>query len=373
MKFIGLFLLLILLFWTPEPASAEPASQDCGDTYRVVRGDWLSVIAYRCGVTVDDLLEANSHITNPARIYPGQVLEIPRKTAPTIFFNSPELSPGWEALIKLSGFPPGTLVELGIGQKDEDLVSVGKKETDSRGRLTLAVEIPTDAQPGQQWVAGAATLSSGYVTALSSPVQVVSEPPTYLIKRGDRLSAIAVRHNTSVASLLDFNPKIENPHRIYVGQKIFIPPENHQPSLDSLSRASFAPVPPSPGGSTPKDIGPGERWIDVNLTTQSVHAYEGDTLVRSFLVSTGKPSTPTVTGQYRIYIKLEKTDMRGPGYHLRDVPHTMYFHKGFGLHGTYWHNNFGTPMSAGCVNLTRSDAEWLYHFASVGTVVNVHH
>ena len=117
----------------------------------------------------------------------------------------------------------------------------------------------------------------------------------------------------------------------------------------------------------------GARWIDVNLSTQSVYAYEGDTVVNSFVVSTGTWMTPTVTGKYKIWIKFRSTSMSGPGYYLPNVPFVMYFHKGYGLHGTYWHNNFGTPMSHGCVNLRTSDAEWLYNWASVGTVVNVHY
>jgi lipoprotein-anchoring transpeptidase ErfK/SrfK len=119
--------------------------------------------------------------------------------------------------------------------------------------------------------------------------------------------------------------------------------------------------------------GSGERWIDVNLSGQAVYAYEGDQLVNSFIVSTGTWEHPTVTGQFRIYVKYLYTDMRGPGYYLPDVPYTMYFYQGYGLHGTYWHSNFGTPMSHGCINLRTSDAAWLYDWASVGTVVNVHY
>lgn len=114
------------------------------------------------------------------------------------------------------------------------------------------------------------------------------------------------------------------------------------------------------------------RWIDVDLSEQMVYAYEGDRLVNSFLVSTGTWQHPTVTGQFRIYVKYRYTDMSGPGYYLRDVPYTMYFYKGYGLHGTYWHSNFGTPMSHGCVNLRTEDAAWLFDWASVGTPVNVH-
>ncbi len=114
------------------------------------------------------------------------------------------------------------------------------------------------------------------------------------------------------------------------------------------------------------------RWIDIDLSSQRVSAYEGEDLIRSFVVSTGTSAHPTVTGQFRVYIKLFATDMAGPGYYLPDVPYTMYFYRGYALHGTYWHSNFGTPMSHGCVNLYTPDAEWLFNFASVGTLVNVH-
>jgi lipoprotein-anchoring transpeptidase ErfK/SrfK len=116
-----------------------------------------------------------------------------------------------------------------------------------------------------------------------------------------------------------------------------------------------------------------DRWIDVNLSEQMVYAYEGDTIVASFLVSTGVPAFPTVTGQFHIYMKLVSTLMAGDGYYLPNVPYTMYFYKGYSFHGTYWHNNFGVPMSHGCVNMYTPDAEWLFYWASLGTLVNVHY
>ena len=115
------------------------------------------------------------------------------------------------------------------------------------------------------------------------------------------------------------------------------------------------------------------RWIDVNLSEQQMYAYEGNILVNSFIVSTGLPGTPTVTGTYQIYVKVPMQDMSGPGYYLPDVPWVMFFYDDYGFHGTYWHNNFGTPMSRGCVNLRIEDAEWLYYWASVGTTVNIHY
>jgi lipoprotein-anchoring transpeptidase ErfK/SrfK len=114
-----------------------------------------------------------------------------------------------------------------------------------------------------------------------------------------------------------------------------------------------------------------ERWIDVNLTRQLVTAYQGATPVRTVTVSTGLPNTPTPVGQFRVWVKFRYDDMEGPGYYLRDVPYTMYFHGGYGLHGTYWHNNFGHPMSHGCVNLPTPEAEWLFQWADLGTLVIV--
>jgi hypothetical protein len=125
----------------------------------------------------------------------------------------------------------------------------------------------------------------------------------------------------------------------------------------------YEPPPPGVGG---------ERWIDVDLSEQMVYAYEGDTVVASFLVSTGTWQHPTVTGQFHIYVKYEYTDMIGPSYYLPNVPYTMYFYSGYGLHGTYWHSNFGTPMSHGCINLSIPDSEWLFYWADVGTLVNIH-
>jgi lipoprotein-anchoring transpeptidase ErfK/SrfK len=116
-----------------------------------------------------------------------------------------------------------------------------------------------------------------------------------------------------------------------------------------------------------------DRWIDVNLSQQQIYIYERDALVNTFIVSTGLPDTPTVTGEYRIYVKVPIQDMSGPGYYLPDVPWVMYFYDEYGFHGTYWHNNFGTPMSRGCVNLRVDDAAWLYDWASVGTRVSVHY
>ena len=122
----------------------------------------------------------------------------------------------------------------------------------------------------------------------------------------------------------------------------------------------------------PDDIEAGQKWIDIDLSAQRLYAYQGNEIVRSFLVSTGTWQHPTPVGQYAVYIMLRYTDMSGPGYYLPDVPYTMYFYSGYGIHGTYWHSNFGTPMSHGCVNMETSEAGWLFNWSYVGILVNVH-
>lgn len=114
------------------------------------------------------------------------------------------------------------------------------------------------------------------------------------------------------------------------------------------------------------------RWIDIDLSDQRLYAYDGNTIVRSFLVSTGTWQYPTPVGRFAVYIKLRYTDMAGPGYYLPDVPYTMYFYEGYGIHGTYWHDNFGTPMSHGCVNMRTEEAGWLFDWSYVGIIVNIH-
>jgi lipoprotein-anchoring transpeptidase ErfK/SrfK len=114
-------------------------------------------------------------------------------------------------------------------------------------------------------------------------------------------------------------------------------------------------------------------WIEIDLTNQILYAYRGNQLISGFLVSTGTSSYRTVTGTYKIYAKYPAVTMIGPGYHLEDVPYTLFFYKGYAIHGTFWHNNFGRPMSHGCVNMATNEAAWVYDNAPVGTYVFVHY
>lgn len=116
-----------------------------------------------------------------------------------------------------------------------------------------------------------------------------------------------------------------------------------------------------------------ERWIEIDLSEQVLRAWEGNTLFLETPVSTGLPWWPTPTGEFRIWIKLRATKMAGGEgkyyYYLPNVPYVMYFEnenipgwRGFGLHGTYWHDDFGTPRSHGCVNLPTETAREIYYW-----------
>ena len=113
-------------------------------------------------------------------------------------------------------------------------------------------------------------------------------------------------------------------------------------------------------------------WLEVDLSSQTLFAYQGSTLLKSFAVSTGTSDFRTVPGSFKIYAKYTYYTMRGSGYYLPDVPYSMFFFKGYSIHGTYWHHNFGMPMSHGCVNMETSAAAWLYSQTSIGTPVFVH-
>lgn len=118
-----------------------------------------------------------------------------------------------------------------------------------------------------------------------------------------------------------------------------------------------------------------EKWIEIDKSEQKLRAWEGDKMYLESLVSTGLPWYETPSGEFRIWIKLRYTKMEGGEgkyyYYLPNVPYTMFFYndevpswKGYGLHGTYWHDDFGTPRSHGCVNLPTEVAGQLYYWTT---------
>ena len=194
----------------------------------------------------------------------------------------------------------------------------------------------------------------------------------YVVRAGDTLTSIARRAGTTVNTILRANGLV-NPDFIYSGQRLNLTtrstPISNEPAPAPLSTVEGTPA------SNPASAG---RWIDVSLSQQRITAYEGTRAVRSALVSTGVAKTPTPVGQFKVYVKYKSQTMSGGSkasndyYYLPNVPNVMYFFEAYALHGTYWHRNFGQPMSRGCVNLSLVDAEWFFNWASVGTPVVVH-
>lgn len=118
------------------------------------------------------------------------------------------------------------------------------------------------------------------------------------------------------------------------------------------------------------------QWISVNLYEQTLAAYQDGNLVFATVISSGRSGFWTQPGLFEVWAKLDVDNMTGgvPGadgnfYFLEDVPWVLYFDQSRALHGTYWHAKFGTPTSRGCVNLAPVDANWIFHFAEVGTWV----
>lgn len=131
----------------------------------------------------------------------------------------------------------------------------------------------------------------------------------------------------------------------------------------------------SSASSSVLGVNDGEKWIEVDLSEQKLRAWDGNNLFLETLVSTGLPWWPTPQGEYRIWAKVRATKMEGGTgkyyYYLPNVPYVMFFEnesvpgfRGYGLHGTYWHNNFGTQRSHGCVNLPTPIAEKLYYWTA---------
>jgi lipoprotein-anchoring transpeptidase ErfK/SrfK len=117
-----------------------------------------------------------------------------------------------------------------------------------------------------------------------------------------------------------------------------------------------------------------EKWIDVDASTQTLVAYEGEVPIFATLVSTGKGASGTDSatplGIFRIWAKLISSRMTNvdkgddePAYWLDDVPHVQFFDRGYGIHGAFWHGQFGKRRSHGCVNVSLADAEWLFNFS----------
>ena len=311
----------------PQQLPAKPG------TYVVQPGDSFSRIAARYGITAQALAAANG-LTTASLIYTGQVLTIPaagQQPQPTTVPPTTPPTPAAPTSVPVTAVPATQMPAPG------------------RTTTPLPAVSPTDVEPGK--------------------------PIKYTVQVGDNLTSIATRYSTTVVAIMQLNG-MTDPNFLYAGQVLTIIKGDDQgtggPQPGGTTEATTPiPTPTPPMGKF------GPKWVDVNLTTQTMVAYEGQTPVYSSRVSSGVYNHPTVIGTYRIYAKYTSTKMTGgtPGidyYNIPNVPYTMYFYSGYALHGAYWHNNFGNPMSHGCVNLPVDVSKWMFDWAPIGTMVVTH-
>jgi lipoprotein-anchoring transpeptidase ErfK/SrfK len=287
----------------------------------VQRGETLAVIGRLYNITADEILKANN-IPDPNRIFPGQELQI------------------WSADV--------------LTQQDEQIAT---------GETNAPTVISAEAVVLPAAETEATTVPP--IEQLAEVIDVIPTPApeavTHIVQAGEHLSQIATRYGISWTALAAAN-NIANPDVIYAGLALTIP----DVSADNIFRDEPV-IPEEPAAA---HVGTG-REVVVDLSTQMTYAYEDGVLQYSALVSTGLPGTPTVQGDFAVYLEYDSQTMSGPGYYLENVESVAYFYQGYALHGAYWHNNFGHPMSHGCVNMRNEDAKWFYDFVSIGTPVHV--
>lgn len=311
----------------------------------VARGESLGVIARRYNVSTRQLMSSNG-ISNPDFIYVGQQLVVPGVKATD---NTPAA-----ASVSAVGKPLPNGDGYYVARRGDTLSEIAKNNGLGLSEL---MRLNGLTNSNFIWV-GQKLRITARVAAVKLDKEI--EPKLAIIhvfKAGDTLEALAQENNTTVDALLRANGL---PHEkfIWVGQRLRIPPGA------TLAGATVQLT------SAPTD---GRRWIEVNLTEQTLTAWQGDVAVMHTYISSGRSATPTVTGHFRVGTKYSSQRMTGPGYDLPGVPWVMYFYGGYAIHGAYWHNNFGTPMSHGCVNMDTGEAQLLYNWAPAGTEVYVHY
>ena len=249
------------------------------------------------------------------------------------------------------------VIGLGLAEAADPVHVVSRGDTlysvARRYGTTVNAIVRANGLRNPNWITVGQRLAIPGTTAASS---TPSSGSSHVVQRGENLYRIALRYGTTVQALALAN-NLSNTSLIYAGQRLVI-----------SGGGSSSPAPSSPSVPAPTS----GKWIDITPATQGLVAYEGQRPVYWATVSTGRAGTPTVKGRFRIYSKYRSTTMAGPGYRYANVPYVMFFHRGYSMHGCYWHNNFGQPMSHGCVNMRTSDAQWVYNWAPVGTLVVVH-
>lgn len=371
-----LLLVAALMAW---PMTAQEATTGQQLTHVVRNGETLYRIALRYGVPMDAIAAANS-IANFNTIYVGQSLVIPGLGMPTTSADVEN---------PLVASPP-IVHTVSAGETIEAIASTYGTTVDNILKAN-GIANPNLISVGQQlnvWSEISAQTQEALVESVeSAPVEAQPEAPAappqpqvvHTVQRGEFLAQIARRYSVNTGDIIRAN-NISNPDRIYAGQQLVIPgavadPASQSPAVtieqpnawvDAQGDYGQRPLitPPQPSITTGK-------LIMVDLSDSMTYAFQDGVLVYSALSSMGLPATPTVKGQFRVYSRYDSQTMSGPGYYLPGVQYVQYFYQGYALHSAYWHDNFGQPMSHGCVNLRTDDAAWLYAFSEIGTPVHV--
>ena len=328
----------------------------------VQRGESLFRIAQYYGTDVTTLAQLNN-ITNTWQIYAGQVLVLPSA-------GGAQASVPVAAPVEVA--PQAAPAQTHTIGRGETLATIAQRYGISAAELARQNGIgnPDLIYAGQQLtIVPGAAVASEVVAAVPTAIALAAQPEApaaasggvqYVVQPGEYLSNIANRFGVAWTTIAQAN-NIFDPNTVFAGQTLYIPNP-----IYSGESYGVAPIPAAP----PPAIGAG-REIVVDLSDSRVYAYENGVLVHTVLGSTGLPATPTVQGDFTVQRKYSAQTMSGPGYYLPDVPYVLYFYAGYALHGTYWHENWGQPMSHGCVNLPTPEAEWFYSWADVGTPVRV--
>jgi lipoprotein-anchoring transpeptidase ErfK/SrfK len=136
--------------------------------------------------------------------------------------------------------------------------------------------------------------------------------------------------------------------------------------IDSASVSAIAQPTPETKTIRPLAVKAGDYWVDVNITKKVLTLYKYDQAVMATYIAIGVKETPTIIGTYNVWFKVKKIRMKGDppvathSYDLADVPWVMFYKGSYSIHGTYWHDAFGTQRSAGCTNVTQGDAKYIF-------------
>jgi LysM repeat protein len=353
---IALVLAALISLLLAMPARAQ------GQVYVVKPGDTLASIAQAHETNVASLLRANN-LSDPNFIRAGQRISLPRATqkplAPGIV---PEtvVAPGSDPAPAL--VMPETPTRVYVVQPGDSLEFVALRfKTTTAALAELNMRSPSARLHAGEPLRVPDVEDLVFNTIQTDDIPVPGKYVLHTVQEGESVAAITEAYGTSLRRTLKLN-NIENPAAVKPGTRIVVPPPSFAEILADtpIGKDGYPiyPVVPTHG-----------KWISVDLDHQRGWAWEGNTMVKSFWISSGRARTPTVTGVFRIWAKTPSQVMQGGSYetgdyyYLPNVQWVQYFYKEYAIHGAYWHNKFGTPTSRGCVNLTNSDAKWLYEWA----------